>query len=66
MSLDELHGVIKDVWLTRHDSEIEEEKAARRKGRPKSAKEFKLEEEKLREIEEYRTGMGTTNIIVLL
>jgi translation machinery-associated protein 16 len=46
------------VWLTRHDDELEQERAARRKGRPKSTKELKLEEIKLRESEQYRTGMG--------
>lgn len=46
------------MWLTRHDDELEQERAARRKGRPKSTKELKLEEIKLRESEEYRTGMG--------
>lgn len=46
------------MWLTRHDDELERERAARRKGRPKSTKELKLEEIKLRESEEYRTGMG--------
>lgn len=66
MTLEELHGVVRDVWLTRHDGELEEEKAARRKGRSKSAKEFKLDEEKLREMEEYRTGMGNAGIFVLL
>ena len=58
MTLEELHGIIKGIWLTRHDVELEAEQGARRKGRPKSAKEMKLEEIKLREAEEYRTGMG--------
>lgn len=54
----ELHELVADVWLTRHDAELEDERAARRKGRPKSTKECKLEEIKLREAEEYRTGLG--------
>jgi translation machinery-associated protein 16 len=58
LTLGELHDIIKDVWLIRHDVELEAEQAARRKGRPKSPKEMKLEEIKLREAEEYRTGMG--------
>ena len=58
LTLPELHELVSDVWLTRHDAELEEERAARRKGRPKSTKEQKLEEVKLREAEEYRTGMG--------
>ncbi len=58
LCLDELHAIVRDIWLTRHDDELSEEQAARRKGRPKSVKEAKLEEVKLRESEEYRTGMG--------
>ena len=58
LTLDDLHTIIRDVWLTRHDTELEEERAARRKGRPKSVKEQKIEELKLREAEEYRTGLG--------
>ncbi|KAG6335729.1 hypothetical protein ID866_3353 [Astraeus odoratus] len=62
LSLDELHSLIRDVWLTRHDDELEAERAARRKGRPKSAKEIKLEETRLRESEEYRTGMEVLDL----
>jgi translation machinery-associated protein 16 len=58
LTLPELHELVADVWLTRHDAELEEERAARRKGRPKSTKEQKLEQVQLREAEEYRTGMG--------
>jgi translation machinery-associated protein 16 len=58
LSLEGLHSIISNVWLTRHDDELEQERAARRKGRPKSTKELKLEEIKLRESEQYRTGMG--------
>lgn len=58
LTLDELHALIKDVWLTRHDAALEEEQKARRKGRPKSTKETKLENLKLSETEEYRTGLG--------
>lgn len=63
LTLEELHGVVRDIWLTRHDEELEEERAARRKGRPKSAKEMKWEEEKVREMEEYRTGMGNISLL---
>lgn len=56
--LEELHGLVRDLWLTRHEEELEAEKAARRKGRSKSTKEMKLEELKLRESELYKTGMG--------
>ncbi|KAI0328699.1 hypothetical protein GY45DRAFT_1254479 [Cubamyces sp. BRFM 1775] len=62
LSLEELHYIVKDVWLTRHDQELEAEKASRRKGRPKSAKEMKLEELKLREVELYRTGMEVIDL----
>ena len=58
LTLEEIHHIIRDVWLTRFDDELESERAARRKGRPKSTKEMKLEELKLREAEIYRTGMG--------
>ena len=56
--MEELHFVVRDIWLPRFDQDLEAEKASRRKGRPKSTKELKLEEIKLLEGEEYRTGMG--------
>jgi translation machinery-associated protein 16 len=59
LSLPELHELVKDMWLTRHDAEIKEEKTQRRPGRPKSTKEVKLEELRLREAEDYRTGIGS-------
>ncbi|KAF8920523.1 translation machinery-associated protein 16, partial [Mucidula mucida] len=62
LCLDELHAIVRDIWLTRHDDELSEEQAARRKGRPKSVKEAKLEEVKLRESEEYRTGMEVIDL----
>lgn len=58
LTLEDLHTIVRDIWLTRYDSELESERAARRKGRPKSVKEIKLEDLKLREAEVYRTGMG--------
>ena len=57
LSLSELHDLVRDVWLTRHDLALQEEQASRRKGRPKSAKEDKLEEAKRRDAEEYATGL---------
>lgn len=60
LSLEELHAIVRDVWLTRHDDELEQERAARRKGRPKSTKEAKLEDIQLREMEAYRTGIGAS------
>ncbi|KAG0705565.1 hypothetical protein DFH29DRAFT_799906 [Suillus ampliporus] len=62
ISLEELHAIVRNVWLTRHDDELEQERAARRKGRPKSTKELKLEEIKLRESEQYRTGMDVPDL----
>ena len=58
LSLEDIHKLIQDVWLLRHDPELEAERASRRKGRPKSAREQKLEEIKLQEAEQYRTGIG--------
>lgn len=58
LTLEDMHTIIGDVWLPRFDSELESEKAARRKGRPKSTKEQTLESIKEREAEEYRTGIG--------
>ncbi|KAF9077911.1 hypothetical protein BDP27DRAFT_1310400 [Rhodocollybia butyracea] len=62
LTLEELHTIVSDVWLKRHDEEMESERASRRKGRPKSVKESKLEEMKLRESEEYRTGFETIDL----
>ncbi|KAF9005954.1 hypothetical protein BDQ17DRAFT_1352459 [Cyathus striatus] len=62
LSLEELHQVVRNVWLARFDDELESEKAARRKGRPKSLKEMKMEEMKLREVEEYRTGLEVIDL----
>ncbi|KAI0343256.1 hypothetical protein BDW22DRAFT_1428679 [Trametopsis cervina] len=62
LTLEDLHTIIREVWLPRYDSELEEERAARRKGRPKSTKETKIEELKLRESEEYRTGMEVVDL----
>ena len=61
LTLEELHAVVRNVWLTRHNDELEQERATRRKGRPKSTKEVKLEEIKLRETDEYRTGIGASH-----
>lgn len=58
LTLPELHHIIGNIWLTRFDEELEQEQTARRKGRPKSTKEVKIEEVKRREDDEYRTGLG--------
>ncbi|KAG6866548.1 hypothetical protein C0991_002033 [Blastosporella zonata] len=62
LTLPELHSVVNEIWLTRFDDELEQERAARRKGRPKSVKESKLEEIKLRESDEYRSGMEVIDL----
>ncbi|KZT10096.1 uncharacterized protein LAESUDRAFT_645315 [Laetiporus sulphureus 93-53] len=62
LSLEDLHKIIESVWLTRFDGKLEEERKSRRKGRPKSVKEQKLEELKLREAEEYRTGLEVIDL----
>jgi len=62
LTLEDLHTIIRDVWLPRLDSELEEERVARRKGRPKSVKEQKIEELQLRESEEYRTGLEVIDL----
>ncbi|KAJ3555587.1 hypothetical protein NM688_g2493 [Phlebia brevispora] len=62
LTLPELHSIIRDVWLTRHDAELEEEKKSRRKGRPKSAREENLEAVKLTEAEHYRTGFEVIDL----
>lgn len=46
LSLEDLHMIIRDIWLCRFDSDLESEKTSRRKGRPKSTKEQKIEEQK--------------------
>lgn len=63
MTLEDMHNLIRDVWLARHDAELEEERAARRKGRPKSSREVKLEEMILQDQELYRTGVGTLSCV---
>jgi translation machinery-associated protein 16 len=62
LTLEELHHIISDVWLTRFDEELQSEKATRRKGRPKSTRETALEEIKLREAEIYRTGIEVIDL----
>ncbi|KAF9244667.1 hypothetical protein BU15DRAFT_86032 [Melanogaster broomeanus] len=62
LAIEELHSIVRDVWLTRHDDELDQERAARRKGRSKSTKEIKIEEIKLREAEQYRSGMEVPDL----
>ncbi|KAF8806719.1 hypothetical protein BYT27DRAFT_7233791 [Phlegmacium glaucopus] len=42
LSLQDLHHIASDIWLTRFDEDLEKEISARRKGRPKISKETKL------------------------
>ncbi len=63
LTLEQLHELIQTVWLTRHDEEIEEEQAARKKDRPLSVKAVDLINIRARETEEYRTGLGTRSLL---
>ncbi|KAJ7672691.1 hypothetical protein B0H17DRAFT_1084272 [Mycena rosella] len=56
LTLPQLH-TIAHAWVARNDAALAEEQAARRKGRPKSPREVRIEERRLREQETYRTGM---------
>jgi translation machinery-associated protein 16 len=58
LALEHIHELIQTVWLTRHDEEIEEEQARRKKNRPPSVKEVRLQNLRAAEVEEYRTGLG--------
>ncbi|KAF9266859.1 hypothetical protein L218DRAFT_955965 [Marasmius fiardii PR-910] len=62
LTLEELHDIVANVWLKQYEVELEQERALRRKGRPKSSKEMKLEEMQLREAEEYRTGFEVIDL----
>ncbi|KAJ7066711.1 hypothetical protein C8F01DRAFT_980969 [Mycena amicta] len=61
LSLPEMH-VILQAWVSRHEPDISAEQAARRKGRPKSVREMRLEEARLREHENYRTGIEVPDL----
>ncbi|KAG8825115.1 hypothetical protein FRC17_008827 [Serendipita sp. 399] len=63
LTLVELHDLIKNVWLTKYDLALQEERALRRKGRPKSSREDQLEELKKEEAEEYRTGLELPDLL---
>ncbi|KAF8816351.1 hypothetical protein BYT27DRAFT_7184248 [Phlegmacium glaucopus] len=43
LSLQDLHHIVSDISLTRFDEDLGKERSARRKGRPKSSKEIKLD-----------------------
>ncbi|KAJ7224335.1 hypothetical protein GGX14DRAFT_649715 [Mycena pura] len=56
LTLPELHAILQ-AWVGRNDTALAAEQAARRQGRPKSPREMRIEELRLREQETYRTGM---------
>ncbi|KAJ7504461.1 hypothetical protein B0H11DRAFT_1982471 [Mycena galericulata] len=56
LTLPQLHAIAK-AWVARNDAALAAEQAARRPGRPKSPREIRIEELRLREQETYRTGM---------
>lgn len=58
LALPEFHELITDLWLTRNDEALRNEESIRRKGRPPSAKELALKEQKLQDETEYRSGLG--------
>ncbi len=60
LTLEEFHELVTSLWIPRHDEAIKAEETIRRKGRPRSTREDALREQKQRDIEEYRTGLGTT------
>jgi len=62
LTLAELHQIVRDVWLTRHEPEITTEQLARRKGRPPSTREVNLVKLKESESEEYRTGLEVLDL----
>ncbi|KAG8997780.1 hypothetical protein FRB94_007463 [Tulasnella sp. JGI-2019a] len=57
LSLQEVHEIIRDIWLHRHDNILAEEEAKRRKGQPRSMKSERIYGLMEAEKEEYRTGM---------
>ncbi|KAF8740735.1 hypothetical protein AX14_007375 [Amanita brunnescens Koide BX004] len=62
LTLEDLHCIVRDMWLARFDEQLEAEQASRRTGRPKSATQVKLEEIKLRDTEEYRSGLEVIDL----
>lgn len=58
LTLAELHAIVNDSWLTRHDEAIQSEVSSRRPGRPPSKREVELRALKPQEEEEYRSGIG--------
>jgi len=59
LTLEEIHTLIRDVWLHRFDEAIHSEESSRRKGRPPSKREVELRALKTQAEQEYRSGVGT-------
>jgi hypothetical protein len=64
ISLAQLHKIVTDIWLKRHDEDLRVERESRRAGRPRSAKEDKLLELQLQDREEFRSGLGWSLLFV--
>jgi hypothetical protein len=58
ISLAQLHKIITDTWLKRHDEDLWREQELRYPGRPKTVKEDRILEMQLQDREEYRSGLG--------
>ncbi|KAJ7733209.1 hypothetical protein DFH07DRAFT_928851 [Mycena maculata] len=61
LMLPQLHALAQ-AWVARNDAALAAEQAARRPGRPKSVREMRIEELRLREQETYRTGMEVPDL----
>ncbi|CDZ96886.1 Translation machinery-associated protein 16 [Phaffia rhodozyma] len=61
-TLQGLHDLISEVYLTRWDDELETLRKERRAGRPKSKREDDLEEIKRREAQEYESGFEVPDL----
>lgn len=58
LTLAELHELVTNDWLPRHDEGILSEQSSRRKGRPSSKREIELKALKIKEEQDYRAGLG--------
>lgn len=58
LTLPEMHGMVAELWLKRHNEAILGEESARRKGRPPSKREIELKALKIQDEQEYWTGIG--------
>ena len=60
LSPDRSHLTVRELWFPRHDQDLEQERAKRRKDQQKCAKEMWIEELRIWEAEGYRTGLGSS------